>query len=318
LQENTHENKLTKKNSAMNAGQTRSGVFKSGYVAIIGQPNVGKSTLINRLLDFKVSSVTRKPQTTRHQIKGILNGHDHQVIFLDTPGLLEPRYKLHEAMLQAVNRALSDADIVLFMVVAGSTPDEIDIARLSEFSKQHDSIILLINKIDRISKEQILPLIEYYDRSFQLKSIIPVSALKNSGLDILKKEVISLLPAGLPFYDPEQVVDHPERFLVSEIIREKIFEMFGDEIPYATTVNIDEFTERTDRKDLVRATIYVEKNSQKGILIGKKGTAMQRIGKTARLELEELLGRPLFLELRVKVKEKWRRDANTLKKLGYF
>lgn len=287
-------------------------------MAILGRPNVGKSTLLNNLLNFKVSAVTRKPQTTRHQIKGILNGEDHQIIFLDTPGLLEPKYKLQDAMLKAVYRALNDADLVLFMVTAAAIPDERDIAFLEKLSNIPACCFLIINKMDRIPKNQVLPMIEYYGHYQQVKSIIPISALKLDGLDTLKGEIIHALPPGRPFYATDQISDHPERFMVAELIREKIFQKYGDEIPYSITVAIDEFEERSNKKDFIRAIIYVERASQKGILIGKRGAALKNIGKLAREEIESLLGRAVFLELWVKVKEKWRQDEKWLKAFGYY
>ncbi|MCH8980668.1 GTPase Era [candidate division KSB1 bacterium] len=292
--------------------------IKVGYVAIVGQPNVGKSTLLNNLLDFKVAAVTRKPQTTRHQIRGILNGEDHQIIFFDTPGLLEPKYKLQEAMRQAAFRSLKDADLVLFMVAAAKEPDEFDTKLLNQIHDFNSSIILLLNKMDIISKNQVLPVMEYYSQLGTLKSIMPISALKKDGLDSLKEEILSALPTGQPFYDDDQIMDHPERFIVSELIREKIFQRYGEEIPYATTVQIDEFKERNDGKDFIRAIIYVEKASQKGILIGKKGAALKDVGRIARQEIEHLLERKVFLELWVKVKEKWRQDEKMLKEFGYY
>lgn len=292
--------------------------IKVGYVAIVGQPNVGKSTLLNNLLDFKVAAVTRKPQTTRHQIRGILNGEDHQIIFFDTPGLLEPKYKLQEAMRQAAFRSLRDADLVLFMVAAAKEPDEFDTKLLNQIHDFNSSIILVLNKMDLISKNQVLPVMEYYSQLGTLKSIMPISALKKDGLDSLKEEILSALPTGQPFYDDDQIMDHPERFIVSELIREKIFQRYGEEIPYATTVQIDEFKERKDGKDFIRAIIYVEKASQKGILIGKKGAALKDVGRIARQEIEHLLERKVFLELWVKVKEKWRQDEKMLKEFGYY
>ncbi|RMD90678.1 MAG: GTPase Era [Calditrichaeota bacterium] len=292
--------------------------FKSGYVAIVGQPNVGKSTLINNFVNYKVAAVTPKPQTTRHQIRGILNGENYQIIFLDTPGLIHPKYKLHEAMIKAAHRALQDADVILFMVEAASTPDPEDVNLLEEILKTNTNFILVINKIDKISKGKILPLIDYYRRYEQIKAFVPISALHADGLENLKKEILNLLPEQPPFYPPDLITDHPERFLVSEIIREKIFQKYGEEIPYATTVEIEEFKEHPGDKDYIRAVIYVEKEGQKGIIIGKKGTALKEVGRLAREEIEFLLGRPVYLELWVKVKEKWRQNEKLLREFGYF
>lgn len=292
--------------------------FKAGYVSIVGQPNVGKSTLLNNFLHFKVSAVTRKPQTTRHQIRGILNGENYQIILLDTPGLLEPKYKLQEAMVQAAHRALRDSDLVLFMVEAAPQPDGTDVMLLEDIMKINHPVILIINKMDTVYKNQVLPLMEYYSHYENIKTMVPISALKADGLDQLRKEIIDHLPEGQPFYPPDQITDHPERFIVSEVIREKIFQRYGEEIPYATTVEIEEFKERTEGKDFIKATIYVEKTSQKGILIGKEGDALKEVGKLAREEIEYLLGRSVYLELWVKVKEKWRQDEKVLRELGYF
>jgi len=292
--------------------------FKAGYVAIVGRPNVGKSTLLNHLLNFKVSAVTNKPQTTRHQIRGILNGEHYQVVFIDTPGLLQPKYKLQDAMLQTVQRALRDADLVLFIVEAASEPDQQDVKLLEEIVNTAPQSILVINKMDRIQKNVVLSLMDYFSRWPNIKTMIPISALKRDGLEGLKKEIVAVLPAGQPFYAADQIVDHPERFIAAELIREKIFERYGDEIPYATTVAIAEFKERGVGKDFIQATIYVEKSSQKGMLIGKQGAALKEVGKLARREIELALGRPVFLELWVKVREKWRQDEIALREFGYL
>ena len=292
--------------------------FKSGYVAIIGQPNVGKSTLLNQLLDFKVASVSRKPQTTRHRITGILSGAGFQVVFLDTPGLLEPKYKLQEAMLRASQRAAQEADVGLFMVTAHPKANEHDVEHLMALKQIQSKVILAINKVDLIQKEQLLPLMDFYINVTDLTAVVPISALKADGLTELRQEIIKALPNGRPFYDADQVMDHPERFLVSEIIREKIFLLYGAEIPYSTTVTIEEFKERTKAKDYIRATVYVEKKSQKGILIGKKGEALKKVGAAARKEIEATLDRQVFLELWIKVKEKWRDDEKMLKEFGYL
>lgn len=302
----------------MSTENTSKPIFKSGYVAIAGKPNVGKSTLLNNLLNFKVSSVTHKSQTTRHIIRGILNGDDHQIVFVDTPGLLQPKYKLQEIMLQGALKALQEADMALYMVEAKSEPDAEDGAHLQKILDYNQKIILVINKVDRLPKGEILPLIDYYSKNFTLQKIIPISALKNSGLDLLKTEVLADLPEGFAFYEPDQVADQPERFIVSEIIREKIFLRFSEEIPYSTSVEVEEFKERKKSKDFIRAIIYVEKSSQKGILIGKRGIALKEIGQSSRKDILEILDRDVFLELWVKVKEKWRQDEAALKGFGYL
>ncbi|MFQ5707962.1 MAG: GTPase Era [bacterium] len=292
--------------------------FKAGYAAIVGRPNVGKSTLLNNLLDFKVAAVTQKAQTTRHQIRGILNGEHYQVIFLDTPGLMKPKYRLQEAMVHAARRSLTDADLVLFLVEAHSRPLDSDLEILDEILNLNRKVIVIVNKVDAVAKNQVLPLIEHYAAYEKISTIIPISALKSDGLDILENEIVALLPEGQPLYPPDQLTDHPQRFIVSEIIREKIFQRFGDEIPYAATVTIEEFKERGDRKDFIRAVIYVEKASQKGILIGRHGASLKKVGQLARQDIESLLDRKVFLELWVKVKEKWRKDEKVLKEFGYL
>lgn len=291
--------------------------FKVGYAAIVGRPNVGKSTLLNSILDFKVAAVTRKAQTTRHQIRGILTGPTHQIIFMDTPGLIDPKYKLQDAMVRATRRALRDADVTLFLVEASDQPDTRDIRLLEQIRKSNSRLVLAVNKIDTVRKESVLPLMERFATDHNITSIIPISALKSYGLDILVQEIAKDLPVGEPLYEADQVTDHPERFIVSELIREKIFQRYGDEIPYAITVDIEEFKERPKAKDFIKAMIYVEKSSQKGILIGKKGAALREVGKAARGEIEKLLGRPVFLELWVKVRKKWRQDERALRELGY-
>lgn len=292
--------------------------FKVGYVAIVGRPNVGKSTLLNNLLNFKVSAVTKRPQTTRHQIRGILTGENYQVIFFDTPGLLQPKYKLQDAMLKSAKRSLQEADLVLFMVPAATEPAAEDVSFLDQALASNSRVILVINKVDQISKNDILPLMQFYSVSKNIATIIPISALKRDGLEELKNEIIAALPTGVPLYSADQIMDHPERFLVGEIVREKIFERYGDEIPYAANVIIDEFRENPGAKDFIRAIVIVERKTQKGILIGNKGAALKQVGQEARKEIEFLLGRPVFLELWVKVREKWRQDEQALKEYGYL
>ena len=280
--------------------------YKVGYVAIAGCPNVGKSTLMNKLLGQKLSIVTAKPQTTRHKILGILSGDDFQIIFLDTPGLIKPKYKLQEVMMRTAANAVRDADVLVFMIEATTTPGQEELQFLTELDANTKPTVLVINKIDLVDKDQLLPLIDRCRQLFNFAEIIPISALHADGLDRLQMAIVSLLPEGLPFYPSDMVTEHPERFFVSEIIREKIFERYGEEIPYSTTVHIEEFKERPERKDYIRAAIFVERNSQKGILIGKQGSALKQVGTFAREEIELFLGRPVYLELRVGVKEQWR------------
>ncbi len=293
------------------------GIHRAGYVSILGRPNVGKSTFLNQVLGVKLSIISPKPQTTRHRILGIHSGENFQIVFLDTPGMLEPRYLLQEVMMKAVDAAIQDANVILYMVEAGDHLKPEDRPYLQQLTRQEKPVLVLINKVDLVKKNDILPLIDEISKEYSPEEIIPVSALKNDGLDEVIDEIVKRLPESPPYYPPDMLTEHPERFLVGEIIREKIFYHFGEEIPYSTTVSVEEFREQPGRKDFIRATIYVEKDSQKGILIGKKGAALKKIGALAREEIELFLGRPVYLELWVKVKENWRRDARAVRSFGY-
>jgi GTP-binding protein Era len=289
--------------------------FRAGYVSIIGKTNVGKSTLLNQLLRFKLSIVTPKPQTTRRRVIGILNGEGYQIVFIDTPGIIEPKYTLQEVMMTYVKRAMDDADVILYMVDA-SIPQQIEEDVRMGHTKDKP-VILLLNKIDLIKKELLLEMIDRHRKAYPFDAIIPISALKNDGLDRVIKETVNLLPEGPPYYPSDYITPEQERFFVAEIIREKIFLRYGEEIPYSTHVEIQEFRERERGKNYISAVIYVEKDSQKGILIGKGGQALRRIGMEARQEIEGFLGRPVFLELFVKVSEDWRKRKTRLRELGY-
>jgi len=292
--------------------------FRAGYITIIGRPNCGKSTLMNSLLKFKLSIVTNKPQTTRQNVLGILTGENYQIVFWDTPGLLTPKYKLQEAMLKAARYAIQDADLIFFMSEADGKFKEKDLEFIQTLELDASRTFLLINKIDLVAKDSLLPLIDYFASSNTCKEIFPISALKNEGLTELLKTSISLLPLSPPFYPETEISTHPERFFVAEIIREKIFLNYEQEIPYSTTVHIEEFIERPAQKDYIRAAIFVERDTQRRILIGKKGQALKKIGQQARLEIEAFIGRPVYLQLWVGVKEKWRGDQRFLKELGYL
>ncbi|MGC8594555.1 MAG: GTPase Era [Candidatus Kryptoniota bacterium] len=292
--------------------------FHVGYVAIIGQPNVGKSTLLNSLLGQKLSIVTPKPQTTRHKILGILSGENFQIIFIDTPGLINPKYALQELMMSFAKSALRDADVILPMIDASRPEMEpsLTLKMILEFKEK--PIILVINKIDIVNKGLLLPLIDSLNKLNIFKEIIPVSAATGENLNDLQKTIIKYLPVGLPLYPADTTSDKDERFFVSEIIREKIFSKFREEIPYSTTVEIEEFRENQgNMKIYIRAVIYVERESQKGIIIGKGARALREIGAAARKEIEDFIGKPVFLELFVKVNTDWRDNKKILSKLGY-
>lgn len=295
--------------------------IKSGYVSIIGKPNAGKSTLLNALLGQKLSITTYKPQTTRKKITGILSEDDYQIVFLDTPGILKPKYMLQEKMLDAVKSSVRDADIIIYLADAGevdqSKPNSEDVF-LSYITPETEQIrIGVINKADISSPEAVDFLLKALKEKNLFDEVLVISALNGFNVNQLKELLISKLPEHPKYFPDEIVSDENERFFVSEIIREKILELYKEEIPYSTEVIIEEFTEREGRKDLIQAMIYVERNSQKGILIGKGGAAIKQLGERARHDIEEFLERPVYLELRVKVREDWRSNEQYLKSFGY-
>lgn len=291
------------------------GGFRAGYAAIVGRPNAGKSTLLNALLGQKLSIVSDKPQTTRHRIAGILNEPGFQAILLDTPGMIDPAYLLQEMMMKSVRSAVADADVVVRIVDASVPRGE---AADAGGIPSRVPVILALNKADIVPEARMLEAaLAASAGPHPPAAIVPVSALKRTGLDALKREIVARLPLHPPFYPEDSLSDRHERFFVAEIIREKIFERYREEIPYSTTVRILEFEEKTGRKDRIEAEISVERESQKGILIGGKGAALKKVGALARKDIEELLGRPVFLELRVKVRERWRDDDVWLGRLGY-
>lgn len=288
-------------------------IHRSGYAALIGKPNVGKSTLINALLGQKISIVTRKPQTTRHRVLGILSEDDYQLILLDTPGVIKPKYGLQRAMMKSVLGAAQDADVLIF--IADATRDKIDTHTMEILAGK--PTILAVNKLDLVSQDQLLPLVQSYSDEVEFEEVIPISALKGTNLDKLVVEIVNRLPFGPPLYPKDVVSEHPERFFVAEIIREKIFQQFRQEIPYSCQVNVVSFEERKQDKTLIHADIVIERESQKGMLIGKKGAALKRIGSVARIDIEDFLGKPIFLKLFVKVRSDWRNRDAFLKSYGY-
>ena len=282
-------------------------------MALVGRPNVGKSTLLNSLMGRKLSIVTTKAQTTRHRIMGILSEHTSQIIFLDTPGVMEPRSALDNSMMHQVRRAAADADLLVFM--ADARDDQCDVAGLARLGGT--STILAINKVDLTLQEKTLPLADQYLQQHAFAAAIPISALTGFNLDRLMQQIRRHLPAGPQLYPDEMITEHPERFFVAEIIREKVFRQFRAEVPYAAAVIITQFVERTRRKDLIEADIVVERASQKGILIGKGGTALKDVGIRARQDIEAFLGRPVYLKLFVRVRPNWRNKATHLREYGY-
>jgi GTP-binding protein Era len=291
---------------------TNSAEFKCGYVALIGKPNVGKSTLLNALLGQKISIVTRKPQTTRNRVLGILTAENLQVILLDTPGVIDPRYGLQRSMMKNVERALVDADLVLFL--ADASAERLD--RKSLKILEGKPTLLILNKMDLVKSETMLPLVENYISEFEFEDVIPVSALKKKNLDVLLSEISKRLPLGPPLYPEDMLSEHPERFFVAEMIREKIFLTLRQEVPYSTQVDVTLFEEKPGEKDHIYADIIVERQSQKGIVIGKNGSALKKIGSAARIDIEEFLGRSVFLKLHVKVRSDWRNKDILLRSFG--
>lgn len=294
---------------------------KSGYVAILGKPNVGKSTLMNALLGQKLSIITNKPQTTRKRILGILSEENYQIIFFDTPGILKPAYLLHEKMMEHVETSIKDADVVVLMLDINSDPDGMQTLEddyvYKFLTRSKKTKILLINKIDLTGQEHVKLLIQKLKSSSSFKEIIPISAKLGFNMPSVVNSILEYLPSGPKFYPDDIVGEATERFFVSEIIREKIFELYKDEIPYSSEVTTEEFKEREDSKYFIHGEITVERDSQKAILIGKQGAAIKKLGETARFSIEEFLQHPVYLELRVKVRDKWRSDENILKSFGY-
>jgi len=288
---------------------------KSGFVNIIGNPNVGKSTLMNKLIGQDLSIITNKAQTTRHRIKGILSEKDFQIVFSDTPGIIKPAYKLQENMMDYVKSALKDADVILYVVEIGEK--ELKDEELYKQIKQLKiPLIILLNKIDLVSQENVLSEIESWKSIFSNATILPISALNGFNIKETVKIIVDVLPFSPPYFSKDDVTDKSERFFVEEIIREKILKHYKKEVPYSVQISVEEFFEE---KEIVkiRAIIYVLRESQKGILIGHKGLGLKRIGSEARKDIEKLLDKKVFLATPIKVKKDWRNDNKQLKKFGY-
>lgn len=290
-------------------------IHKAGFVNILGKPNVGKSTLMNQLMGEKFSIITSKAQTTRHRILGILNGEDYQIVISDTPGIIRPAYELQKSMMQFVRLSIEDADIILLMVEAGEKFDEEMHGKM--LKKAEGKRILIINKIDRYDEPNgIDPLIDYWQNVLPSEEIIPISALQGIHVDRIIPAILAYLPEHPAYYPKDQLSDKPERFFASEIIREKIFQTYRKEVPYSTEVVITEFKE--DESIIrMRAEIYVERKSQKGIIIGKGGEALKKVGIEARKDLETFFGKQVYLETYVKVEKDWRNKPQKLSRFGY-
>ncbi len=288
---------------------------KAGFAAIFGKPNAGKSTLINSLLNFQLSVVNKKVQTTRNKILGILTEDNYQIVFIDTPGTLDPKYELQKFMLTEIKTSLEEADVVIHIIDVLNIDYE-DIKNTEE--KFGDALsgkkrIIVLNKIDLIDKAKLLPVMEKLSAEFKYEDIVPVSALDNENVDMLKDLIVKDLPEGEFFYDRDTLTDKSEKFFVGEIIREKILRFYHEEIPYSVLVNINEFKERSERLVYISADIILERETQKIIVIGKKGEGLKRLGEKARLEIEKFLGRKVYLELFVKVRKDWRNNRNFIR-----
>ena len=289
--------------------------FKSGFVSIVGKPNVGKSSLMNRLMGENISIITPKAQTTRHRIMGILNGDDYQIVYSDTPGILEPKYSLHEAMMNYVKVSLEDADLILLVVELG---DKFEETLFQRFLTITTPMVLLMNKIDQAKGSQVEDKVQYWKEALpNVKEILPVSAKTGSNVNRILDVVKGYLPAHPAFFPKDEFTDRTERFFASEIIREKIFQNYEEEIPYSCEVGINSFK---DEKDILRisAVIYVERDSQKGIVIGRAGSSLKKVGMEARKDMEVFFGKKIFLETHVKVAGNWRKEKNRLRQFGYL
>lgn len=287
---------------------------KSGYIAIIGKPNAGKSTLMNRILGSKISITTHKPQTTRHQILGIHSEEDLQIIFLDTPGVINPRYELQKAMMRFVDRARNDADLVLFIVDVNDTsiPGRI----FTTFKSIQKPVALVVNKIDQVDDAKAKTIAKELNEEYRFEETHFVSALNGKGVPELMDMVKGRLPAGPPFYPKDMLSEQPVRFFVAELIREQLFLQFHQELPYSCTVDIIQYDERNDL-DYINAEVIVNRDSQKGMIIGKGGHAIKKLGKNARATIEDFLDKKVYLDLHVKVRDKWRDDPNMVRNFGY-
>ena len=290
-------------------------MHKSGFVNIVGNPNVGKSTLMNILVGEKISIITSKAQTTRHRILGIVNTDDYQIVYSDTPGVLRPNYKLQESMLSFSESALSDADVLIYMtdVVEKTSKNEEFIQKVQ---RVNDPVLLLINKIDKSNQQELENLVEEWKTLLPKAEIYPISALSKFNVDVVKRRILDLIPESPPYFEKDALTDRPARFFVTEIIREKILLYYQKEIPYAVEVIVEEFKEEKDIIN-IRALIVVERDTQKGIIIGHKGAALKKVGTMARKDIERFFNKKIFLEIYVKVETDWRSRDNLLRAYGY-
>jgi GTP-binding protein Era len=294
---------------------SKEATHKAGFVNIVGKPNVGKSTLMNAMVGEKLSIITSRAQTTRHRIHGILNAPEYQIVFSDTPGILDPSYKLQETMLKSARSALVDADVLIYLTEMGEEPDP-ESAFIQKVAKAKVPVLLVINKIDLSTQEAVQERMERWNKILPKAEAIPISALKQFNVDFIFKRILEHLPESPPYFPKDALTDKSERFFTGEMIREKILLYYKQEIPYAVEVEVESFKE--DSKLIrISAIIYVERESQKGILIGNEGKALKKVGRESRLDMEKFFRKKVFLELRVKVKKDWRNNERFIKNFGY-
>lgn len=291
--------------------------FRSGFVALIGRPNAGKSTLLNRLVGQKIAITSDKPQTTRNRIVGVLNDEGWQIVFLDTPGIHKPHDKLGEKMVQVAMNTLKEVDVVYYLIDVSVPYGGGDAFIIEKLQAIETPVFLLLNKIDRVEKPRILPLIDFYQAKKNWAEIVPISALKGDNLQKMVEATLSHLTPGPRYYPEDALTDQPERMLVAELVREKVLAATREEVPHSVAVNVEMMERRSTGVLFIAATIFVERDSQKGILIGTKGEMLKNIGSKARLDIETLLGEKVYLDLRVRVKTDWRNQSRFLKELGY-
>ncbi|KAB0443500.1 GTPase Era [Lysinibacillus fusiformis] len=298
--------------------ETRSG-YKSGFISIIGRPNVGKSTFLNRVIGQKIAIMSDKPQTTRNKVQGVLTSTDSQMIFIDTPGIHKPKHKLGDFMLKVAKNTLREVDVILFMVNAEQKLGKGDEFILEMLAGNSTPVFLVINKIDQIHPDELLGIIESYKERYEFAEIIPISALQGNNVESLLDTLSKYLPEGPQYYPADQVTDHPERFIISELIREKVLHLTREEIPHSIAVVIDKIRRDEENNDKIHvsATIMVERDSQKGIVIGKRGALLKEVGTRARKDIEMLLGSKVYLELWVKVQKDWRNKSTHLRDFGF-
>ncbi|MCH4419426.1 GTPase Era [Staphylococcus haemolyticus] len=291
---------------------------KSGFVSIIGRPNVGKSTFMNRVIGHKIAIMSDKAQTTRNKIQGVMTRNDAQIIFLDTPGIHKPKHKLGDYMMRVAKNTLSEIDAIIFMVNVNEEIGRGDEYIMEMLKNVKTPVFLVLNKIDLVHPDALMPRIEQYQKYMDFTEIVPISALEGLNVDHFIDVLKTYLPEGPKYYPDDQISDHPEQFVVSEIIREKILHLTSEEIPHAIGVNVDRMIKENDERVRVEATIFVERDSQKGIVIGKGGKKLKEVGKRARHDIEMLLGSKVYLELWVKVQKDWRNKVNFIRQMGYI